>query len=65
MGVLAFPSAACVVRARPLPLKVAASEAGMDVLVMLRPGNGDLPADHGFATATDFNGIMPRAVGGQ
>jgi 2,3-diketo-5-methylthio-1-phosphopentane phosphatase len=36
---------------------VAADEAGLQVLLLTRPGNAPLPDDHGFDTAPDFNGI--------
>ncbi|KAL5564411.1 hypothetical protein UlMin_027575 [Ulmus minor] len=35
----------------------AAKEAGLEVLISIRPGNGPLPEDHGFNTITSFSQI--------
>jgi methylthioribulose 1-phosphate dehydratase / enolase-phosphatase E1 len=37
-----------------LPEAQAAQKAGMDTVLMLRPGNTPLPTDHGFPTAKSF-----------
>jgi len=37
---------------------VAATEAGMDVVLLLRQGNATLPPKHSFATAADFSAIQ-------
>lgn len=36
----------------------AASQAGLDVALMVRPGNGPLPHNHGFCTTHDFNAMV-------
>ncbi len=36
---------------------VAADQAGLSVLITLRPGNAPLPPEHGFRTAEDFTNI--------
>ncbi|EPS70848.1 hypothetical protein M569_03907, partial [Genlisea aurea] len=35
----------------------AAAEAGLDVAISIRPGNGPLPENHGFKTVTSFSEI--------
>lgn len=37
---------------------VAADAAGMDVLIMIRPGNAALPQYHNFNTAHDFSAVL-------
>lgn len=37
---------------------IAAREAGLEVILLLRPGNAPLPADHDFPTATSFDQIQ-------